>query len=148
MRAPAVPEPLSPPGADAVCVGLVAGDEMLVVRTHRHPDRWQPAGGRCRRGESPLAAAMREVREELGVTVARDDLVEVWSAPLDVADGTLTFFLTDLPRRTRLDVDTAEIAECAWVHLTDLAALPAFPAAAGFFALWARAHRRVSVVID
>lgn len=48
--------------------------EFLCLRradTRRLPGVWQPVTGRCRRGEPPLTAARREVREETGLEPLR-----------------------------------------------------------------------------
>jgi 8-oxo-dGTP diphosphatase len=50
------------------------GDRVLLChrspRRSRYPDVWDLAGGHVEPGESPEAALVREVREELGVGIA------------------------------------------------------------------------------
>lgn len=83
-----------------------------------YPGLWETAGGKVRAGESFLAAAVREVREELGLTLSpacgtrylaerRDDdpngphFLEVW--------------VFRLGRKCTLRPDPAEVSEWAWV---------------------------------
>ena len=47
--------------------GRGAGLRVLVVTARRHPERWVLPKGTVERGESPEAAALREVREEAGI---------------------------------------------------------------------------------
>ncbi|MCU1677192.1 MAG: hydrolase [Frankiales bacterium] len=49
-------------------VVLRRGDEILLLR-QRHHSAWTLPGGLMKRGEAPDACIVREVREELGVTV-------------------------------------------------------------------------------
>lgn len=50
---------------------LDAADRLLVIRRAREPGRglWSVPGGRCRPGEDPARACVREVAEETGLTV-------------------------------------------------------------------------------
>jgi 8-oxo-dGTP pyrophosphatase MutT (NUDIX family) len=42
-----------------------------------HSNQWAPPGGRCDPGETPVQAAIRELHEELGLQLTRDDVVGV-----------------------------------------------------------------------
>src|SRR6476620_9234358 len=50
------------------CV-LVDSDRILLVRHTYGPHEWDFPGGGLKRNESPLSAARREMREELGVDI-------------------------------------------------------------------------------
>jgi len=47
------------------------GGDVLLLKHSYGPDVWSLPGGGLGRGEDPLAAARREVREELGVELSR-----------------------------------------------------------------------------
>lgn len=69
-----------------VCVGVVVrhGDRILLVRQSKgHPleGRWTVPWGHLEAGESPVAAAVREVREEGGVEAVVEGLLGVQVLP-------------------------------------------------------------------
>jgi len=66
----------------AVAIALVgAGDGTALLLTLRaaglraHRGQWALPGGRCDEGETPVAAALRELHEELGVELGSDDVL-------------------------------------------------------------------------
>ena len=67
--------------------------QLLVLRRasgeRLHPGIWQPVTGRRRRIEGPLAAAVREVREETGLEPRRWWGLETATLYVDVRDGQL-----------------------------------------------------------
>lgn len=120
------------PPRDAACVALIHDGAALVARTVRYPDVWQPLGGGIEPGERPEDAAVRETREEAGVHLSADDLIHIGRQQLDVRPGTVTFFRANVPTPD-VHIDHAEIVEHRWVPVTELAALPAYPASKAFF---------------
>lgn len=56
------------PRTDGVRCVLRRGDAFVLVRHTYGDDGWMLPGGRIRRGESPVATASREMRQELGVS--------------------------------------------------------------------------------
>lgn len=87
-------------------------------------------GGKCRPDETPPACAVRECREETGLTVAPVRLLErlVFDYPHGTVD--LHFWLCEIDPATTADAATRPIpvAPFEWVALHDLPRLP-FPAA-------------------
>jgi ADP-ribose pyrophosphatase YjhB (NUDIX family) len=72
-----------------VSVSVWRGGEVLLVRRGRDPGRglWAPVGGRVEFGETTRAAAVREVREETGVTCALAGLSDIRDLVFRGADG-------------------------------------------------------------
>ncbi|MFF4041613.1 NUDIX domain-containing protein [Streptomyces sp. NPDC001816] len=70
-----------------------AGGRVLMVQP-TYKDYWDIPGGYVEVGESPLQAAVREVREELGITPPLARLLAVDWAPSD-AEGDKVLYLFD-----------------------------------------------------
>jgi 8-oxo-dGTP pyrophosphatase MutT (NUDIX family) len=114
------------PGVDAA---IVHDDRVLLVRS-RDNGRWFLPGGLQELGETVAETAVREVREELGVTLVPGRLMAVYSGDRWIrryANGdelqSLTFLLElrvdgDLAGRVRLD--TAELSDWCWCPLDAL----------------------------
>jgi 8-oxo-dGTP diphosphatase len=60
--------------AFSVAVYARRGDRVLVIE-HRRLKTWLPIGGELETGETPLEAAVRELREETGLTAQFRSLV-------------------------------------------------------------------------
>lgn len=110
---PEPPRGQLPPGASGVLLPLVAGDEGLCILFTRrtatlamHPGEVSLPGGRVQPGENPLAAALRETEEEVGIPAARVEVL-----------GHLADFVTHYGKLV-----------CAYVGLVPHDGLPARPA--------------------
>jgi 8-oxo-dGTP pyrophosphatase MutT (NUDIX family) len=98
---------------------LVRDGRLLVARNHGR-DLFYLPGGRRELGESDSETLVREVREELGVTIdpSTMQLVAQVTAPRDGSPGevTMTCYLAD----HRDDpAPASEIAELAWITAAD-----------------------------
>ena len=74
-----------------VVAGLILGDDQRILITQRRADQalplqWEFPGGKVEPGEAPVAALVRELREELGVTVAVGRIWEVLFHPYPAFD--------------------------------------------------------------
>jgi NAD+ diphosphatase len=104
------------------CV-IVRGDQMLLVRHTYGPRRlWTFPGGRVRRSERPEDAALREIREELGISI--QDWVPIGEIPVAISRqrATLCCFRANVGE-IALRVDDAEIAELRWFTRGELESL-------------------------
>jgi 8-oxo-dGTP pyrophosphatase MutT (NUDIX family) len=117
-----------------VAVGaLVKQGMVLLVRTRQLPEAWQPPGGGVEeRDAGPSDALVRELHEELGLTMSSDDFRLVTVQPYDFGDGTVHFYVGHFPVGQELNVDSTEIAEARWFEVADVADLDAFPATRRF----------------
>jgi 8-oxo-dGTP diphosphatase len=113
-----------------VVAGLIIGDDERVLITQRRADQalplqWEFPGGKVEPGEAPVAALVRELREELGVTVA---VGRIWDV---LFHSYPAFDLVMLVYRCRIVDGTprpVEVADLAWVAAHDLARWDILPA--------------------
>lgn len=79
---------------------LTRGPEVLLLHRRRPPNqgKWNGIGGKIQPGEAPLAACLREAREETGyaLTAARFAGLLTWTG-FEVADGGLYLFTAEAP---------------------------------------------------
>jgi 8-oxo-dGTP diphosphatase len=126
--APVTPPQLPPMARPRVAAGALftdAEDRILLVRPTYKP-HWDIPGGYVEPGESPRNACAREVREELGLSVAIGrNLVTDW-APAD-GEGDKLLFIFDagfldsnsLAELVFLDGEVAEVRFVSRVDLED-----------------------------
>jgi len=88
---------------------------------------WEFPGGKLEAGERPEATLIRELREEIGITVK-----EAWLAPLTFASHVYDDFQLLMPlyicRRWEGDVIAREGQKLAWVRANKLRDYPMPPA--------------------
>jgi 8-oxo-dGTP diphosphatase len=94
------------------CV-LTDGEQVLLVR-HTYGRRyWDVPGGSVKRGEPPLRAARREMREELGVDVTEWVSIGDLHVRMDHRRDTLHCFCVEL-RAPPITIDRGELADAQW----------------------------------
>lgn len=97
------------------------GGRLLLVRpTYRQG--WLPPGGFLQRRETPVEALVREVEEELGLTMTFAEPHRVF---FDVRRQGVTFVSVGvLPAGATPTLRSPELADVAWFRLDDLPQLP------------------------
>ena len=83
---------------------------------------WSIPGGLCSRGEAPVAAAARELHEEVGIAVAIDDLAALNPNAIVHTHGRWIdcVFEAHVPADTTIVVDGGEVLEAAWYRVDAL----------------------------
>lgn len=118
------------PHAYGAAVVIWQGDALLVVRTSYRPELDLPGGG-IGRAEAPLAAAVRELREETGIEAEPAELVDLGEFHFEDNRRRITAFLfawqPSFPVRPVADqreIVWSGFASAAMLAETPLAKLP------------------------
>jgi ADP-ribose pyrophosphatase YjhB (NUDIX family) len=109
-----------------VAAGALFFDEqrrVLLVRP-TYKQHWDIPGGYVEPGESPWAACMREIREELGLVVSIGPMLVVDWAPADSEGDKILFIFNGgkLPEaaQSQIQFTDGELTEWRFVHSRDL----------------------------
>ena len=130
---------MPPPGPtrEAVVAVIVRGQQVLFIRRGAgvpDPGYWAPPSGNIEPGENQEAAIVREVREEVGLTVR--PVARLWQSLSSSGTHTLHWWRAEYVAGT-LVLDRREIAEARWIDLTEIDALELlFPFDRAFFRAW------------
>jgi 8-oxo-dGTP pyrophosphatase MutT (NUDIX family) len=114
----------------AVAIVLVEADDsqsgtalLLTLRAaglRAHRGQWALPGGRCDEGETPVTAALRELHEELGLTLGSDDVLG-WLDDYPTRSGYLiTPVVVWANTRAGLSPNPAEVASVHRIPLDEL----------------------------
>lgn len=101
---------------------LVHEDSILVTKnwlgTHK---TWRLPGGGLHRGEQPLDGALREVIEEVGVTLQPSDAQALHSEPFR-AKGRFWFwlFVVHVKEKPNITINTKELIAAEWIPIEEL----------------------------
>lgn len=117
----------------AKCIVSCQG-KLLMIRNTYGRQRWTFPGGRIEQGESPAAAAKREVAEEVGIAVSGLEAIGDFEVKKDFKiDHTYCFKAESATRE--LIIDRGEIREAAWFD-PDHLPQPLSPVADQMLQLW------------
>ena len=106
---------------------------ILMVRTTRLPNHWQPLGG----GMDPLDKTpedtiIREIGEESSIIILRDRLQHEITTDYDLGNGKVYFYSTKQEVDESTWFDSKEIVEHKWFTLEEALNLTVFPATKRF----------------
>lgn len=111
-----------------VALALLDGEGRVLMQrrpaARAHGGLWEFPGGKVEVGEGPVAALVREIAEELAITIAAADLAPLTFAASPVDESTRPLVLLLYTCRRWQGVPVPEPgAELAWVHPQALGAL-------------------------
>lgn len=103
-------------------VFIVYGDEMLAVKNWLGTGKWMLPGGGVMRSESSKAAAVREVDEELGITITESQLSKLTATQYKQNGFRFQYecYAIVLPKKLPVRLQKSEIADYAWLKLDRL----------------------------
>ncbi len=112
----------------AVAAGFALRDDagrLLLIHQAYGEGRWDFVGGAAEADEAPEETAIREAREEIGLTVAPRGLIGVYfNRPRTL----LIFLFAGAVTGGTLTLQPEEIAEIGWFHQDELPPLTAWKA--------------------
>lgn len=117
---------------------LTCGNEYLLVQHWLGDGSWMLPGGGQHGREDPLAGAIREVREELGLQLKPTDFASAgrFQSRDDGFNFAYDLYLVDLPKKPELHLQRLEILEARWFRRAGAVPLPACPELAQARANW------------
>lgn len=99
-------------------------DNILLVKNWIGMQSWSLPGGGIDRDESSLEAAHREVKEEVGIILAKDPTPTLIApSPEPTTLFRIQLFDIELKKKPQVTIDELEIIEYRWVNLKDLEAV-------------------------
>jgi 8-oxo-dGTP pyrophosphatase MutT (NUDIX family) len=103
---------LRPSSRGVKCI-LTDGERILLVRHTYGATNWELPGGALRRDEAPVAAARREMNEELGVSIEGWDRLGETIVDVDHHRDQVQFFRAEVSS-PRIAINRAELSEAQW----------------------------------
>ena len=120
---------------------ITCANEYLLLQHWLGDESWMLPGGGLHGREDPLAGAIREVREELGLQLKPADFTSVgqFKARDDGFQFSYDLYIVDLPTKPELQLQRLEILEARWFRRAGAVPLPACPELAQALANWRQA---------
>jgi 8-oxo-dGTP diphosphatase len=116
------------PETHGTLVALIHQGEVLLVKNSYVPYYSLP-GGYVRRGEASRDAALRELKEEVGIDARREELELVldttheWEGKRDHVE----IFALEVDQRPQVEIDHREVIEARWLSPEQALKLTLFP---------------------
>ncbi|MEN9557828.1 MAG: hypothetical protein RL141_197 [Candidatus Parcubacteria bacterium] len=109
-------------GKVAIKAVLVSDNKVLITRSPDDP-KWEIPGGRLHQNETVEGALLREIREELGVTLTLGSVfyLEQYFQGRDGSAHVLITYRVDCPEETVFQPDAREVCEMRWITKEELA---------------------------
>lgn len=106
---------------------IYSGEKILLVRHTYGPEGWTFPGGKIKTGEDPAGAAVREVKEELGIRIAPSFIKEYTGKDRKSwpAGSRVLAYVADSGGQD-IVIDEIEIKDAKWFPITHLPLISPF----------------------
>jgi 8-oxo-dGTP diphosphatase len=138
-----IAKPARPPKHLVAYFAVVDAESILLV-DHKNAQLWLPPGGHVEPDEHPRDTVVRELAEELGVTVAHDiaePLMVTCTTTVGITSGHMDvslWYVVSVPRTQPIHYDQQEIADVCWFRYSDVPLHRSDPHMARFLAKLSR----------
>ncbi len=108
------------PSVRGVKVLLECEGKILLVKHNYGHSLWTIPGGGLKRGELSEIGAIREVYEELGVTLYRVVYLGQYETNYEYKKTTVDCFRASIPKEVQIKIDNFEIDKYAWFSIDSI----------------------------
>lgn len=117
---------------------ITCGKEYLLLQHWLGDGSWMLPGGGQHGREDPLAGAIREVREEIGLQLKPANFTSAgrFKAQDDGFNFTYDLYIVTLPVKPELQLQRLEILEARWFRRAGAVPIPASPEVSQALANW------------
>ena len=112
--------------ADAAADGTALLLTLRASGLRAHSNQWALPGGRCDEGETPIAAALRELDEEIGLKLGPDDVLGILDDYPTRSGYLITPVVAWAASNSPLRLNPDEVASVHRIALTDIQRADAF----------------------
>jgi 8-oxo-dGTP pyrophosphatase MutT (NUDIX family) len=102
---------------------VIKNSKVLLLKQStkvRHPNKWGPPGGHLEKNEAPTETCIREVKEEAGINVAINGVVECAIQGKIDKELILVVLYHATPKSSNIKIDKDEISDYTWASLKEI----------------------------
>lgn len=104
---------------ERVRAAVIVGNEILLVKNWFGPQQWEMPGGGRKRTETYSQAILRELKEELSITVGEEELKQTGTYVSQKSLLQLRCFKASLKEKPFIQRDRKELLAAKWFNLSD-----------------------------
>lgn len=115
----------------SIVSGFYCLHHQKVLLLKRHPEKlaggfWCLPGGKKEEGESPKSAAIRELKEEVGIKVKEEETVHLGTLYIQFPEIQYSFYIyrKEFVKKPLVTLNLTESSEARWVSLGEAKQLP------------------------